>query len=173
MCAWFILTIPILRFSLSTASSALPLSLSLSACFSPRTTTANDQSLRGNHWICNLRKSSDIALYYKRAGPRLPPSTKLPSRRRGDFACEYFQIREYAKSRGTRDPPVIFVGSKCLQLYSRILLSRLKINWISPDACEITDSRDMYRHLSEISSDRISHIRSVYIIHALHFASIN
>lgn len=140
-------------------SHSRPTSLSLSLCFSPRTTMANDQSLRGNHWICNLRKSSDIALYYKRAGPRLPPSTKLPvpppPRRREDFACEYFQIREYAKSRGTRDPPVIFVGSKCLQLYSRILLSRLKINWISTD--KSTDLRDTLPCLSWINNNRIIH----------------
>lgn len=80
----------------------------------------NGRSLRGNHWICNLRKSSDIALYYKRdAAPSLPP-TRIPQYSE-DFA--YFRIWKYsrAKSHGSSDTRVI--SSTGVRPRSRVRLS--------------------------------------------------
>lgn len=46
----------------------------------------SDRTLRGNHWICNLRKSSDIVFYYKRApSPSYSTFFPLPRRKRREW----------------------------------------------------------------------------------------
>jgi len=110
-------------------SPALPLSLILPS--------HHYQSLRGNHWICNLRKSSDIALYYKRAGPRLPPSICFETSLEKTLHVNIFRFGNMQSPARSK----IFYylcGFKVLTAISNIAFASLKINWILPDKYEIT-----------------------------------